>query len=295
MQLLYLVFGDNIQNHFQANFSILSFLRQDKGLLTGITVVTDAPDFYRHLAGAVTVQALDAATLQEWQGEFRFFWRAKIKALEHVARQQPDVPLLYLDTDTFLHGSLPQLSRELAAGTAFMHEAEAPLARLTSKTERRMWQQVNGRAFGGITVHDKHQMWNAGVVGIPAARNLEAIALALRICDELSAQQVTPRLIEQFALSVALAETYAMQEARPYIGHYWSTKDEWNASIGAFLLESHLKQRSVADDLAALAAFDYQALPVKKITRNTQHRLHNLVRKLLPPRAVEFIPPVVKK
>ena len=295
MQLLYLVFGDNIQNHFQANFSILSFLRQDKDLLTGITVVTDAPDFYQHLASAVTVQAIDAATLNEWQGEFKFFWRAKIKALEHVARQQPDVPLLYLDTDTFLHGSLPQLSRELAAGTAFMHEAEAPLARLTSKTERRMWQQVNGRAFGGITVHDKHQMWNAGVVGIPAARNLEAIALALRICDELSAQQVTPRLIEQFALSVALAETYAMQEARPYIGHYWSTKDEWNASIGAFLLESHLKQRSVTDDLVALAAFDYQALPVKKITRNTQHRLHNLVRKLLPPRAVEFIPPVVKK
>ena len=295
MQLLYLVFGENIQNHFQANFSILSFLRQDKGLLTGITVVTDAPDFYRHLANAVTVQAIDAATLNEWQGEHKFFWRAKIKAMEHVARQQPDVPLLYLDTDTFLHGSLPQMSQELVMGSAFMHEAEAPLASLPSKTERRMWQQVKGRAFGGVTMHEKHQMWNAGVVGIPAARNLEAIALALRICDDLSAQQVTPRLVEQFALSVALSETYAMREARPYIGHYWSTKEEWNASIGAFLLESHLKQRSVAEELAALDAFDYQKLPVKKITRNTQHRLHNLVSKLLPPREVEFITPLVKK
>jgi hypothetical protein len=28
MQLLYLVFGTNIQNHFQAHFSILTFLRQ---------------------------------------------------------------------------------------------------------------------------------------------------------------------------------------------------------------------------------------------------------------------------
>ena len=295
MQLLYLVFGNNIQNHFQANFSILSFLRQGSGLLSGITVVTDAPDFYRHLAQSVTVQAIDAATLKEWQGEFNFFWRAKIKALEFVARQQPNAALLYLDTDTFLHGSLQQIGQELAAGTAFMHEAEAPLATLPSKTERRMWQQVKGQTFGGITIHEKHQMWNAGVVAIPAPRNLEAIALALRICDDLSAQQVTPRLIEQFALSVALAETYPMREARPYIGHYWSTKEEWNVSIGAFLLESHLKQRSTAAELEALGSFDYQTLPVKKIARNTQHRLNKLVGKLLPPREVEFISPAPKK
>ena len=291
MQLLYLVFGDKVQNHFQANFSILSFLRQGQSLLTGITVVTDAPDFYRHLGDAVTLEVIDARTLTEWQGEHGFFWRAKIKALEHVARRQPHVPLLYLDTDTFLYGSLPALSQALAAGTAFMHEIEGPLATLASKTERRMWQQVKGRPFGGITLHERHLMWNAGVVGIPATRNLEAIALALRICDDLCAQQVTPRLIEQFALAVALAETYPMQEARPYIGHYWSTKEEWNASIGTFLLESHLKQRSVAAELAALESFDYEQLPIKKITRNTQHRLNKLVGRLLPPREVAFITP----
>jgi hypothetical protein len=295
MQLLYLVFGNNIQNHFQANFSILSFLRQGQGIITGITIVTDAPAFYQHLAQQVTVQAIDAATLKQWQGEFHFFWRAKIKAMEHVARQQPNVPLLYLDTDTFLHGSLPEFSRQLAAGTAFMHETEGPLARLPSKTERRMWEQVKGRDFGGVTITEQHQMWNAGAIALPAPRNLEAIGLALRICDDMCARHVTDRLIEQFALSVALAETYPMQEAKPYIGHYWSTKDEWNASIGAFLLESHLKQRTVADDLTALGSFGYQHLPVKKKARNTQHRLNKLVGKLLPPRDVEFIVPAAKK
>ena len=295
MQLLYLVFGKNLQNHFQANFSILSFLRQGKGVLTGITVVTDAPDFYRQLGAAITVEAIDAATLQAWQGAHNFFWRAKIKAMEHVARQQTHAPLLYLDTDTFLHGLLPELAQLLATGTALMHEAEGPLAQLPSKTERRMWEQVQGRAFGGISISAQHQMWNAGAVAVPAVRNLEAIALALRICDDMCAQQVTPRLIEQFALSVALAETYPMQEAKPYIGHYWSTKEEWNASISAFLLESHLKQRTLAAELEALADFDYQQLPVKKKTRNTQHRLNRLVSKLLPPREVEFITPPLKK
>ena len=42
MHLIYLVFGTNVRNHFQANFSMLSFLRQPAGL-AGITVVTDAP------------------------------------------------------------------------------------------------------------------------------------------------------------------------------------------------------------------------------------------------------------
>ncbi|GAB3586693.1 hypothetical protein [Hymenobacter daeguensis] len=295
MQLLYLVFGNNIQNHFQANFSILSFLRQGQGIIVSITVITDAPDFYRNLAHQVTVQTIDAATLKEWQGEFNFFWRAKIKAMEHVARQQPNVPLLYLDTDTFLHGSLPAFSRQLTAGTAFMHEAEGALARLPSKTERRMWEQVQGRAFGGITISAQHQMWNAGAIAVPAPRNLDALALALRICDDMCARHVTDRLIEQFALSVALAETYPMQEAKPFIGHYWSTKEEWSASIGAFLLESHLRQRTVADDLAALDSFDYQHLPVKKKARNTRHRLNKMVGRLLPPRHVEFIAPAAKK
>ncbi|GGF15607.1 hypothetical protein [Hymenobacter cavernae] len=291
MQLLYLVFGNNIQNHFQANFSILSFLRQKENLLTAITIVTDAPEFYQHLGPLVTTEVIAADTLLEWQGEYRFFWRAKIKALEYAAQRHPQAALLYLDTDTFLHGSLPQLAQALATGTAFMHEAEGALSSLPSKTERRMWQQVKGQTFGGVAMQEKLGMWNAGVVGIPAQRNLEAIALALRICDDLCAQQVTPRLIEQFALSVALEETYTLEEARPHIGHYWSTKTEWNGAISAFLLESHLKNRTLEADLAALSAFDYQQLPIKKKVRNTQNRLNNLVNKAFPPRQVEFIDP----
>ncbi|RZJ91515.1 MAG: hypothetical protein EOO60_07920, partial [Hymenobacter sp.] len=119
MHLLYLVFGTNIQNHFQAHFSMLTFLRQGQGELV-ITVVTDAPEFYRHLESAITVQVIDQATLREWEGEFNFFWRVKIKALEQAARQHPELPLLYLDSDTFLYGSLPALRAHLGAGRALM-------------------------------------------------------------------------------------------------------------------------------------------------------------------------------
>ncbi|GAA4354057.1 hypothetical protein GCM10023185_15340 [Hymenobacter saemangeumensis] len=287
MHLVYLVFGTNVRNHFQANFSMLTFLRQPMAL-DGITVVTDAPDFYRHLAGHVSILPVDEARLKEWKGEFDFFWRIKIKALEEVARQRPGVALLYLDSDTFLHGSLPALQAGLSSGQAFMHEREGALAELRSKTEQRMWEQVKGKTFGGVRLHERHAMWNAGAVGIPADKAGQAIALALSICDDLSRQQVTPRLIEQFALSVALDETYSLQAARQHIGHYWSTKDEWNEHIAAFLLESHLQQRSVAEELTALAQFDFRAVPVKKVLKNTRWRLYRLVDRIFPPRQIVY-------
>ena len=235
MQLLYLVFGENVQNHLQANFSILTFLRQGPHFFKRIVVVTDAPAFYHHLQEVVTISPIDAATLLDWQGDYKFFWRAKIKAIEFIG------------------------------------------------------QQRRGRSFGGVTITKQHQMWNAGVVAIPAQRRQETINLALSICDDMCDHQVTTRLIEQFALSVALSETYSMQEARPYIGHYWSTKKEWNEIIGTFLVESHLKQRNLEADITALDNFDFQLNPIKIKTRNTHHRLNRLLNKLLPPRDVEFI------
>ncbi|MDB5235669.1 MAG: hypothetical protein JWR44_2662 [Hymenobacter sp.] len=288
MHLLYLVFGPNIHNHIQANFSILTFLRQ-RADVRGVTVVTDTPTFYQHLAEAVTVLPVEAEQLKEWEGEFGFFWRVKIKALEHVARQLPGVPLVYLDSDTFMYGSLPEMARGLAQGQAYMHEPEGLLSALGSKTEQRMWAQTKDQTFGGVRITAQHAMWNAGVVGIPAERAAEAIDLALRICDDLCRAKVTPRLIEQFALSVALAETYGLLAARAYIGHYWSNKDEWSIQIAAFQLESHLKNRSLAEELVALSAFDFTRVPVKKKLKNTRYRLERLVGKLFPPKEVEYV------
>lgn len=287
MNLLYLVFGESVRNHFQAQFSILSFLRHRTGL-GGVTVVTDAPEFYRHLAGHVTVLPIDAAMLREWKGEFDFFWRIKIKALEYVAATYPGQPILYLDSDTFLHGAFAALDTTLAAGTAFMHEPEGALAALGSKTEKLMWRQAGGQTVGGVRLHERHTMWNAGVVGIPAQGGPAAIALALAICDDLSRQGVTPRLIEQFALSVALQERFELRAARPYIGHYWSNKNEWNEAIATFLLESGLKGRTVEQEVAALADFDFRAVPVKKTLKNTHWRLVRLVDRLFPPRETVY-------
>ena len=182
MHLIYLVFGPNATNHTQAYFSILTFLRQSAAL-SGITVVTDQPDFYARLAGPVRLLPVSADLLRDWQGPHQFFWRVKIKALEAVAQASPAESLLYLDSDTFLSGSAAALAQALAAGTALMHEPEGALAALPSKTEQLTWRQLRSRELGGFILTRQHVMWNAGVVGVPAARSGAAITLALRLCD----------------------------------------------------------------------------------------------------------------
>lgn len=293
MHLLYLTFGPNAANHALATFSALTFLRQ-RAALGGagfrIHVFTDAPAWYRHLTDHVELTELTPAQLQEWRGEVDFFWRIKIKALEHLAARFPGEPLLYLDADTFLHGDgARHLQAPLGAGTALMHEPEGPLAALPSKTERLMWQQVRGQAFGGVTITERHAMWNAGAVGIPGARAATALPLALRLCDEMCARGVTRRLIEQFALSVALTETGPLEAARPAVGHFWSTKEAWQTRIDAFLLASRLQSRSVAADLAALADFDFRAAPVYERRRSTAAKLHRLADKLFPPTGTRYL------
>jgi hypothetical protein len=287
MHLVYLVFGPNAANHTQAYFSILTFLRQPAAL-SGITVVTDRPDFYARLGSRVRLLPVDAALLREWEGPHQFFWRVKIKALEAVAAACPSQALLYLDSDTFLGGPATALSQALATNTALMHEPEGQLAALPSKTERLMWQQLRGHLWEDISLAGSTLMWNAGVVGVPAGRATAAIALALRLCDAWCAAGVTRRLIEQLALSVALAETGPLAAASASIGHYWSAKPEWNQPIAAFLLASFLQNRPVEEEVAALASFDFGAQPVKQRVKATRGRLEGLAERLFPNQQQEF-------
>lgn len=101
MNLLLLTFGDNTDNHQQAVFAALSFMRDPH--IRRVLVVTDRPDFYRWLCGternalstedggkdasgkrgmaAVKILPITADTLSAWQGPQQFFWRIKIQAV----------------------------------------------------------------------------------------------------------------------------------------------------------------------------------------------------------------------
>ena len=286
MNILYLVFGENQQNHAQAYFSICSFMGQtDEN--DRIYVMTDKINFYERLKERVNIVLITEIELKDWQGKYQFFWRAKIKAIEQICRLHPEESVLYLDTDTFLYSDLKKLKSDLK--NPVMHLNEGELSKLKSKTEKLMWQQAGNKVFGGIKIQVNHAMWNAGVVGIPAHKGLKICQLALDICDDMLVANVTRRLIEQFALGVALSENGDMKPVENYIGHYWSNKEEWSVEIQRFIINSWLKNNSLVADIEEIKRFNFKKIAIQKRIPNTQIRLKKLVSTWFPSEDIKFI------
>lgn len=281
MHLLYLTFGSRTEVHSQAAFSIFSFLN-GKSRPTTINIITDQPSLYCHLTPYTNIIALSATDLKAWEGQYQFFWRVKIKALEKICALYPSEPVIYVDTDTFLNGSLTTLQQVLKEGKALMHENESPLSTKISKTEKRMWHQLQGKTIAGVPMMHTDCMWNAGVVATPNSQNNEDCRLALAICDEMCCQGITRRLIEQYALSIALEKTYGLQPAAANIAHYWQVKDIWNNFISQFFLQSHFSQWSFDETLQQAAQLDLSQLPIGLTVRSTNRRLKHWADKLFP-------------
>lgn len=280
MTITYLTFGQKTEFHVQAFLSMLSFRRQMEPH-DRIVVVTTAPEFYRHALGWAEVIAVDDAQIEQWQGEHRFFWRAKIKAIEHVGQLYPADDLLYLDCDTFLSGDILWLRRQMAGGRALMDTNEGHPSSMRTKTLR-MWHTVGGRTYGGVTLGPSHDMYCAGVVGIPATVRTRAVSLALTLCDGMLADGAERIVIEQYSLSVALQETTAIAETKDCIAHYWAAKDEWMQAAMTMMAKILLTAATPDEQLQLLAETPWHSLPVYVHKSSTARRLRRLVARLFP-------------
>ena len=294
MHLLYITFGKDIANHIQAAFSICSFLTQ-QSQPASVNIITDEPAFYRHFGARLNVIEIDAKQLDEWKGPHNFLWRIKIKAIANICDSYPGQPVVYLDTDTFLYRHAEHLRSVLEKGHALMHENEGELSKASSKTEKKMWGQVKNKLFGNTKIAAEDAMWNAGIVATPNTKNGTDMQLALQICDDMCAAGVTKRLIEQFALSVALAHTYGLMPASDSIAHYWSNKEDWNAAIANFFMQSYLQNLSLAQTIDALKELDFSGLAVVKKTTNTNKRLQKKIDSVFPARDVFYVPNRLKE
>jgi len=261
MNILYLVFGEEQRNHTQAYFSICSFLGQMDNS-DRIYILTDAPRFYQRVAERVNIVEINKGLLEEWEGEYRFFLRVKIKAIEYICSIHPHEDVLYVDTDTFLYSDIKEI--KMTFDNPLMHVNEGKLSSLKSKTERIMWKQVGKKSFGGIVISPDHYMWNASVVGLPSKIGMNIVKLALIICDNMLLAKVNKKLIEQFALSVAMAEFGNVKSASENIGHYNRNNIEWNAVINRFLQESLLCVRPLDQDIEIVKNWDFTAISVQQ-------------------------------
>lgn len=288
MTIIYLTFGEKMEYHVQAYLSMLSFRRQIADT-DHIVMVTTAPQMYRHVQDWVEVITIDDQTIKEWQGEYQFFWRVKIKVIEWIGQRYPDDDLLWLDCDTVLSGSIDWLKQQLAAGHGLMDRDEGHPSRMKTKTLR-MWKMVAGRTYGDVTLGLRHDMYCAGVVGIPCGKREQVVNTALALCDGMLSEGAERIVIEQYSLSVALFEKVgSLVETKDCIAHYWSMKEEWMEAAHSIIAKSFLQGSMLDEELRFFDEIDWKRIPVFAHKSNTARRVKGFIDRIFPSRNLRYV------
>ena len=289
MHSLYLIFGDHYPNYLQAYASIISFKANAKNLKT-INVVTDNPSWFEPFKDDINIILISPEQLQEWKGKHNYLWRPKIKAIQMLCERYPNEPVIYTDADTFMYRDDASMLRSLANNKAVMHLNEGAIKNGWSKTVNKMHQRISQLSDAPIAGLENYDMWNAGVVATPNTKNGAEFELALATCDYLCEHKVPIFYIEQFSLSAALKDTYGLEEAQEVIAHYWSNKEEWNQYWNEYLLSRVFKGVSFSEMVSSFNQQDFSKMPpTMRITKNTQKRLINWVKKKFPDKKVVYL------
>lgn len=212
---------------------------------TEFVVFTDRPARYRWLADLVQVEALTPSTLREWQGAAGDLYRPKIEALRQLARDGTRDVLL-LDTDILARRDLSPLLDRLANGATVLHRREYLLADPPRNGDRPLRREILGRAWDGITpAAESAAMWNGGVIGSPR-RHVGLFDRVLRVFDEM---RVASRhfAVEQLAYSIVFPEYGPVEEAAPWLDHYWANRPHFDREIERFLAGVAMESLSAAD------------------------------------------------
>ncbi|GEM_PF-1428289 len=265
MRIVYFCLGHTPELLVQLEASIL---RCASLMPDGSTIHLYCEDGKPYENWPVKIEKRTSDQYEQWKGTHQFFWRIKIQIILEMVRNFPDDRILYLDADT-LALDLAKVNTQLER-TNLMHLNEGALRALSTKTERLMSQQITGKHAHGIEFNDSMEMFNAGVVGLMPGQS-RPMELALCLCDTWLEWKVTPRLIEQLALSVALNTSGALGTCSESIGHYWSTKDWWTPYLRAWL-DQHAAM-DLKDKIKAIQALDTEQFPFWAKRSNTARRL----------------------
>lgn len=288
MNIVYLVFGQDLSNHKQAVFSVFTALlhknKEDK-----IIIVTDTPNYYKYLDQEdVIVQPITSEQIKIWRGKHNYVFRVKIKALQFVAQHYSSNPILYLDADTFFYKNLRTINESLLAGNNVMHVNEGSLSTTKSKTKRHIYKKVKGNTYNNVIINACTCMWNAGVVGIAKTNTLTTLNNVLAVSDALCDEKIPMRLVEQLSFSMVLSKENKLVAANKCIGHYWGNKFEWNLFITDFFIKNHFSKTPVSEVLPQLQKVDLTKIPVSVKTSSTGYRLKKIIDKLFKPRKKEY-------
>ena len=284
---MFLTFGQKTEYHVQAYLSMLSFRRQATAQ-DHFVMVTTAPEFYRHAQSWAEIVTITDEQVQQWQGKHQYMFRVKTIALCKQVEAHPDDHLLFVDTDTVLYGDLQQMREVLDQGTGLLHRNEGHPSQMKGPSQQ-MWKTVKGNTYGNITLGDTHCMWNSGIIGIPRKKMKQIADDTLMLLDRMLDDGVKSFNIEQYAMSVAMQTHVSLEEAYPYVAHYWASKECWVNAGMELLSRVLLTNATEEEEMRLFEQLDLSKLPINVHHSNTGRRLHNLVGKAFPDRHVHYL------
>ncbi|MBU8883914.1 hypothetical protein CBW16_03365 [Flavobacteriaceae bacterium JJC] len=287
MNIVYLVFGSNPDHYQQVYFSMYTAFAH-KSAEDRIIVIAEEPELFNSFENGIEIIPINREIITEWEGKYQFFWRVKIKALQLVAEKYPLESILYLDGDTFFYRDFDSLRNGLESGQNFMHLEEGKLSLLSSKTEKLMWKQMQGKEYGTIKIDKNTSMWNAGLIGV-SNQNFDGLQTTLEANDAMCADDVTRRLVEQFAFSIGLSKLAELQPADHIVGHYWGNKKQWNKLIDHFLKECFMKKYSFDQIIGRIIEMDLTQNPIWVKESNTHRKLKNFIDKFYTNKKTVYI------
>jgi hypothetical protein len=117
----------------------------------------------------------------------------------------------------------------LDRGAFLLHRREYALARPPRRGDRMLKHEILGRTWSGITPTDQTAMWNGGVIGC-GRPHLAVVDQVAEVFDSMRPVS-THFAVEQLAYSVVFEAHGPVEEAAPWIDHYWANRSFFAAAV----------------------------------------------------------------
>jgi hypothetical protein len=252
-QLIYLAHSDP-RFLRQARYSILSMMDYLPPFGTDyqLIVFTDAPEWFADLGASI--EPMDARRIAEFRGPMDFVHRMKIMALKEVMGKQEGAAVL-LDSDNLCYQDPRPLFEKLAAGHALLNQIEERLDQPQSPLGRKFRRFFKKHtplptSSGAIKVPENLELWNAGLVGIPAGQ-AALLDMVLEVCDYIY-RHYPKHIAEQLAFNIVLGEHTSILPGEGYFYHWFGHGQAINDIIAEVFEE--VGEKPVTDQIAAVAA-----------------------------------------
>ena len=231
-----LAYGTSRRLHREAATALLTLRAHVPGG-SDLIVFTDAPQFYRWLAGAVTIETLSPTILRQWRGTADDRFRPKIETLRRLHDRSNHAILV--DTDTMATAALAPLVQHLQDGGFVLYEREYRIATPPRKGDRALAHEIAGRTWSGIPADESTWMWNGGIIGVSGA-HADVMDVTLAAFDEM---RIASRhfALEQLAYSIVFPAYGPVRHARDWFIHYWANRAWFDRRIDRFLSEALLE------------------------------------------------------